>query len=627
MAHQLAAILVADVVGYARLMGTDETGTLDHLKRSRRDVIDPSVRANGGRIVKSTGDGILAEFPSTIAAVESAIEIQAGMARGEGQIAYRIGVNLGDVIHDAGDVFGDGVNVAARLEQLAEPGGICVSRAVFDQVRDKLALEHEYMGEQQVKNIARPLKVYRIRAAAGYAPARRGRARSRPGPAVLGGIAAVLAIVAVTGIASFWPSAPPSPAAPTPVPPRTPVAATEAPRLSLAVLPFVNLSNDPEHEGFVDGITDDLITDLARIAGASVTSRSTAFTFKDRQVDVRQVAEELGVRYVLEGSVRRIGSQMRVTAQLVDASGGGPIWADRLDLAAIEIDRLQDEVTGRIARALNLELIAAESRRKPSGDLAAIDLAMRGWTTLWNRPQTRETNVEGKDYLLRALQIDPENAQAWAALSYAYTRDAQFGWVPSRTEALKLAIEAGEKAARLAPRDADAWYALGYARRSAGEVEQALHILEHSVALNPNHTPALAGYGYTLILVGRPAQSIDWFERALRLSPLDPLRAVWFYQMALAHLLMGRDKVAHEWTGKAIAANPRFPGTYWVRAAALAGLGQEAEARAAVAEYRRIAPNGSVAWIASTVAGDAVFEAQRKPVLDRLVALGLPQDQ
>jgi adenylate cyclase len=624
MAHQLAAILVADVVGYARLMGADETGTLDRLKQSRRDVIDPSVRANGGRIVKSTGDGILAEFPSAISAVASAIEIQAGMARGEGQIAYRIGVNLGDVIHDAGDVFGDGVNVAARLEQLAEPGGICVSRAVFDQVRDKLALEHEYLGEQHVKNIARPLKVYRIRAAAGYAPAQQRRKSFRPSPTVLGGIAAAAAIVAIAGIAAFWRSAAPDPS---PVRPRPPVAATEAPRLSLVVLPFVNLSSDPDHEGFVDGITDDLITDLSRIAGALVTSRSTSFTFKDKQVDVRHVAEELGVRYVLEGSVRRIGDQMRVTAQLVDASGGGPIWADRLDLAALEIDRLQDEVTGRIARALNLELIAAESRRKPSGDLAAIDLTMRGWTTLWNRPQTRETNVEGKDYLLRALQIDPENAQALAALCYAHTRDAQFGWVPSRTEALRLAIEAGEKATKLAPRDADAWYALGYARRSAGEVEQALHILEHSVALNPNHTPALAGYGYTLILVGQPAKSIAWFERALRLSPLDPLRAVWFYQMALAHLVMGNDKVAHEWTGKAVAANPRFPGTYWVRAAALAGIGQEAEARAAIAEYRRISANGSVAWIASTVAGNATFEAQRRPALDRLLALGLPQEK
>ncbi|MBL8706403.1 MAG: hypothetical protein JNM30_16245 [Rhodospirillales bacterium] len=626
--HRLAAILVADVSGYSRLMGADETGTLDHLKRSRRDVVDPAVRVNGGRIVKSTGDGILAEFPSAIAAVASAIDIQAGMAKLGGPIAYRIGVNLGDVIHDGGDVFGDGVNVAARLEQLAEPGGVCVSRAVFDQVRDKLALEHDYLGEQQVKNIARPLKVYRIRAADGYSPARRRAGGPRARQAALAVVGLGLAVLAIAGAASFWPSGRPNPP-PASVADATPASTAgqgslEAPPLSIAVLPFANLSNDQNYDWFVDGISDDLITDLSRIAGSFVTSRSSSFAFKNRKVDTRQVAEELGVRYVLEGSVRRIGDQMRVTAQLVEASSGAQIWADRLDLAAIEIERLQDEVTGRIARALNLELIAAESRRKSGGGLEAIDLAMRGWTTLWYRPQTSETNAEAKSYLLRAVELAPENAQAWAALCYAHTRDAQFGWTPSRDEALRRAIEAGEKAIKLAPRDADAWYVLGYARRSAGDVEQALHLIEHSVALNPNQAAALAGYGHTLTAVGQATKSLSWFERALRLSPLDPLRAVWFYQVALVHLVLGDDNAALDWAGKALAANPRFPSTFWVRASALAGLGRTEEARAAIAEYRRLLPRGSVAWIASTVPGNATFEAQRAPLLNRLRPLGLP---
>jgi TolB-like protein/class 3 adenylate cyclase len=316
--RRLAAILAAGVAGYSRLMGMDEEGTFDRLKAHRRELVDPKIKEHHGRIVKTTGDGLLVEFPSVVDAVRCAAEIQRAMADREtdspedGRIKFRVGINLGDIIADGDDIFGDGVNVAARLEALAEPGGICISRVVRDQIRDKLSYAFEDMGEQRVKNIARPVRAYALSARA---------------------VAALPAVTAPARPRSRRQSA---------------IPRRDAPRLSIVVLPFANLSNDPEQEYFADGITDDLTTDLSRISGSFVIARNTAFTFKDKPVDVKGVGRELGVRYVLEGSMRRTGDQVRVNVQLIDAESGAHVWADRFDTDRANLTQAQDEITGRL---------------------------------------------------------------------------------------------------------------------------------------------------------------------------------------------------------------------------------------------------------------------------------------
>jgi TolB-like protein/class 3 adenylate cyclase len=334
--RRLAAILAADVAGYSRLMGADEEGTHGRLTAHIRELVEPKIKEHRGRTVKNTGDGLLAEFPSVVDAVRCAVEVQREMAERNAatpvdqRIEFRIGVNLGDVIVEEHDIFGDGVNVAARLEGLAEPGGICISRMVRDNVRDKLDYTFEDLGEQQVKNIARPVRVFALRRKA----------------------AAVLpALSAPASTSSFSP---------------------RAPRLSIVVLPFTNLSNDPEQQYFADGITEDLTTDLSRIAGMFVISRNTAFTYRNKPIDTKQISRELGVRYVLEGSVRRSGNQVRVSAQLIDAQTDAHLWADRFDRDTNDLFVLQSEITGRLANALGVELIAAETRRACSAGLSTL---------------------------------------------------------------------------------------------------------------------------------------------------------------------------------------------------------------------------------------------------------------
>jgi adenylate cyclase len=340
--RRLAAILAADVAGYSRLMGADEEGTHERLKAHRRELVDPKINEHSGRIVKTTGDGMLAEFASVVDAVRCAAELQRAMIDREAgmpedrRIRFRIGINLGDVIVEDDDIFGDGVNVAARLEALAEPGGLCISRVVRDQVRDKLAYPFEDLGEQSVKNIARPVRVYALRPEA---------------------------------VANL-----PAPTAPSAPPISQPAV---APRLSIVVLPFADLSNNPEQQYFADGITEDLTTDLSRIPDMLVISRNTAFTYRGKRVDTKQIGRELGVRYVLEGSVRRSGNQVRVSVQLIDAETDAHLWAERFDRDTLDLFALQDEVTSRIAVALNLELIGAEATR-PTEHRDALDYILRG---------------------------------------------------------------------------------------------------------------------------------------------------------------------------------------------------------------------------------------------------------
>ena len=382
--RRLAAILALDVAGYSRLMGVDEEDTHERLKAHLGQLVDPKIKEHRGRIVKNTGDGLLAEFASIVDAVRCAAEVQRGMIDRESQVTdkrriwFRIGVNLGDVIVEEHDIFGDGVNIAARLESLAEPGGICISRTVRDHIRDKLPYAFEDTGEQNVKNIARPVRVYAL------------------GPEV----------IAALPTASVQPTTSNSP----------PLV---APRLSIVVLPFANLSNDPDQQYFADGITEDVTTDLSRLAGMMVISRNTAFTYQNKRIDTKQIGRELGVRYMLEGSVRRSGDQIRINAQLIDAETDKHLWADRFSSDASDLLALQDEITSRIAIALSLELVAAEAAR-PAEHPDALDYILQGRAAVSN-PRSRGKYAEAISLFERALTLDPESvaARSWLAITLA----------------------------------------------------------------------------------------------------------------------------------------------------------------------------------------------------------------
>lgn len=618
--RRLAAILCADVVGYSRLMGADEDGTLARLKALRREVVDPSIREHAGRIVKTTGDGLLAEFASAVAAVRCAVEVQAEVARRGGPIALRIGVNLGDVIREKGDVFGDGVNVASRLEELCPPGEVCVAGSVFDQVRDRLNLEQRDLGEQQVKNIARPVRAWAVRVGASYAPAGRPPAR-RAATAVRATVLASLAVVVAGLIAAWQPWRQP----PTPAPP---VAA--APSLSVAVLPFANLSGAAEDEALVDGMTEDLITDLSRISGAFVIARNTSFTYKGKSVDVRQVAQELGVRHVLEGSVRRVGDGLRINAQLIDAETGAHAWTDRFDVPRTDAYKAQDEVVGRIARSLNMELKEAVSRRAARGrpeDLEAADLATHAWAILFNKPQTPETNEEARPVLERAVALDPRSAEAWTGLSYVHVRAALYGWSASRDDSLRLALAAGERAVALDPRSADAHYVLGFSAHVDNQTERAASLFQRCVELNPNYAPAYFWLGWVEIFEGRPRNAPALVQRAFALSPRDGLSAVWRSALATAYVLIGEDEAAVREARRGIAENPRHPSNYMVLASALAHKGDMDEARAALKRSIELRPqHDSLAGVLKHARPSPEVYAQRfARYLDGLRKAGLPE--
>src|SRR5437870_6311412 len=407
--RRLAAIFAADVAGYSRLMGEDEEGTHERLKAHLRDLVDPKIKEHRGRIVKNTGDGMLAEFSSVVEAVRCAAEVQRGMAERNAEtpedkrITFRVGINLGDVIAEPNDIYGDGVNVAARLEGLAEPGGICVSRVVRDQVRDKLDFAFEDMGEQQVKNIARPVRVYRI----------------------------PLADMARTK-------------APLPLPDKP----------SIAVLPFTNMSGDPEQEYFADGMVEEIITALSRIHWLFVIARNSSFTYKGQAVDVKQVGRELGVRYVLEGSVRKAGGRVRITAQLIDALGGAHLWADRFDGSLEDVFDLQDKVASSVAGVIEPALQAAEMRRsaaRPTTDLTAYDLYLRALASFF--PITKERIFAALGLLEQAIATDRDYGPAlsWAAL--CHVRLVREGWAEEPETSRRKASDLARQALQVAEND------------------------------------------------------------------------------------------------------------------------------------------------------------------------------
>jgi adenylate cyclase len=554
--RRLTAILAADVAGYSRLMGAAEEETHERLQAHLRELVNPKIAEHRGRIVKNTGDGMLVEFPSVVDAVRCAVEIQRGMIDREPEVSpdqrikFRIGVNLGDVIVEEHDIFGDGVNVAARLEALAEPGGICVSRVVRDQVRYKLPYPLEDMGEQSVKNIARPVRVYALRPEA---------------------------------VADL-----PAPIAPPPVTSISPSAV--APRLSIVVLPFTNLSDDREQQYFADGITEDLTTDLSRLANMFVISRNTAFTYRNKPVDTKQIGRELGVRYVLEGSVRRSGNLVRVNAQLIDAATNAHLWAERFDRDTGDLFALQNEITGQIAFALNLELIGAEAARS-TDSRDALDYILRA-RTAYAKPHSRDSHAEAISLYERALALDPGSVEAQSQLATALADRVNTGTTDAPAADIARAEELIGRALAVSPFDALAHFAKGVVLRVRGRPEEAIPEFEMVLTSNRNETRALFHLGWCKLMTGSIDEVIPLAEQVIHLSPRDPYIANRYARIGLVHLLQSHLSDAILWLEKARNANRALSSVHASLASAY-GLTSEIERAAAeLAEARGLSDDG-----------------------------------
>jgi adenylate cyclase len=558
MERRLSAILAADVVGYSRLMETDEAGTLIALKTHRRELIDPKITEHGGRVVKLMGDRVLVEFASAVAAVACASAIQQGMqARNaevpeDRRIEFRIGINLGDVVVEGDDIYGDGVNIAARLEGLADPGGICISTNVQEQLTGKMDIAFEDGGEQTVKNIARPIGVWRWPAGA--------TGQARPGPALPG-------------------------------------------KPSIAVVPFVNLSGDPEQEFFADGMAEDIITGLSRYRWFFVIARTSSFTYKGRAVDVKQISRELGVRYVVEGSVRKAGNRVRVSAQLIDARGGHHIWAERYDRDLDDIFALQDAITETIVAAIEPEIGVVERERagrKPPNNLDAWDSYQHGLSH-FHDDLTEDGRAEAKRWLHRACELDPDFAAAYADLAWMYTIDATLGLTDDPEAGLEAAAQAAEKAVALDAKDPGARVALGRVHILRNAYDRAIAEMEAALELNASFDRAYYGLGMALLYGGRPEDSIPRFEHAIRLSPRSPRSWTYPQLLACAYFNLGRYEDAVAWSEKAVQ-KPNAPYMPFVHAAAaLAHLGRIDEARAMLVEVKKRKPDFSTDTVRRTI--------------------------
>jgi adenylate cyclase len=660
MGRRLAAILVSDIVGYSRLMGADEAGTIRRLKALRREVTDPAIRAAQGRIVKTMGDGLLVEFPSPLRAVACAVRIQRAMAEREPDLPeerrfrLRFGINVGDVVAQPdGDLFGDGVNVAARLEPLAEPGGLCVSRSVHDQVRDRLPYRFEDRGKLDLKNIARPVGVFALSAAAVQAlvppdeededvdeapgvsvvtgagqsgdpalPVRRGR-RVRLIGAVL--LAAVMAGSAGALAWSLWPNrtlkADATLAVQNGLPPKP------LPPLSLVVLPFANLSTDPEQDFFADGLTEDLTTDLSHLAGSFVIARNTAFTYKGKAVDVRQVGRDLGVRYVLEGSVRRSDNDIVLNAQLISTETGAHVWADRFQGERSRLGKLQTEFVAHLARSLDVQLTEAESLRSLRERRAnpdAADLALRGWAIL-NRPRSLANNSEAADLFKAALALDPGNPRALIGLARTYIIRLGMSWSTDKAQDIREADTLVTRYQAAYPDDALGFVTKGDVQRASRQFEAALSMYEAAIAKDRNYAMAYALRGHISTLTGHAPAAIDSELEAIRLSPKDPLLNVWYYFVCHAYTHQRRWEEAIPWCKKSVAMAP-----YWLSyidlAAGYAWLGKSSEAAAAVAEILKLMPGYTVQrWANEGWSDNPTFLEEYQFIVQGLRKAGLPE--
>ena len=563
MERRLAAILAADVVGYSRLMEADEEATARTLS-TYREIIEGLVASHHGRVFGSAGDSVIAEFASPVEAVRCAVDIQRELGTHnvdlpeDRRMRLRIGVNLGDVMVEGDNLLGDGVNIAARLETLADPGGISLSRSVFDQVKKQLDMGYEYLGEHEVKNIAEPVHVYRVLTAPEAAGKVIGETKRATQPwkwAAVG--AAVVVLIGVAGAVTWL-----RPWEPTVEPASVERMAFPLPdKPSIAVLPFTNMSGDPSQEYFADGMTEDLITDLSKISGLFVIARNSSFSYKDRQVKVRQVAEELGVRYVLEGSVRRVEDQIRVNAQLVDATTGGHLWADRYDDHVDNVFLLQDRITKKIFAALALKLSAGEEEklgRKETSSIEAYDAFLKGWE--FYRRWTPDDFQEALPYFQKAIELDPQYGRAYAAIASIYTESYQNAWdwshvVGVSAEAMpglagKYLKEALKYPTPLAHQVASKWYViLLFSDESIAEATRA-------IALDPNDSVGYAAMATALIYSGKPGEAIDFVNKAIRFDPHNTAR--YLFTLGMAYFGMEQFQQAVSVFERAFKLNPEL---------------------------------------------------------------------
>jgi adenylate cyclase len=622
MERKLAAIFSTDVAGYSRLMGDDEEGTIRTLT-AYRALISSLIHQYRGRVVDAPGDNLLAEFASVVDAVRCAVEIQHVLKEKNAELSvhrqmqFRIGINLGDVIVEGERLYGDGVNIAARLESLAIPGGICISGTVYDQVENKLTLNYDYQGEQTVKNIAKPVRVYRLQVEESESPqvakpkARRaGIARRNGTTMAVAGLLLLAGTVVAVRFLSFSPldthylelvteeAQPPW----LPLPDKP----------SIVVLPFVNMSEDPKQDYFSDGLTEDLTFDLSKISSLFVIARNSAFTYKGKAVKVQDVGREMGVRYVLEGSVRKADNQVRITAQLIDATTGGHLWSERYDRPLQDIFALQDDVVGKIVTTLKLQLTVQEQGilvRKATDNLEAYDYYLRG--VEYYNSVTKETNAQARQMFEKALELDPQYAEAYAFLGWTYLREWTLQWSLD-PQALEQALALAQRAIAVDDSLAQAHATLGAVYLWKKQYDPAIAEEERAIALDANFADAYRWLGFILDFAGRPEEAIGLVEKAMRLNPHYP--PFYLYFLGEAYRSTGRYEEAIAAFKRALTRNPDLLPAHLNLAVVYSELGREEEARAEAAEVLRINPKYSLEVLRQR------FPYKDPAVVERMVA-------
>jgi TolB-like protein/class 3 adenylate cyclase len=585
--RRLSAIFAADVAGYSRLMHHNEEATHARLTELLADDVEPAIADHGGRIVKTTGDGLLAEFPSAVEAVRAAIRLQSRITEltvdevEDKRIAFRVGINIGDVIVEAHDIFGDGVNIAARLESIAEPGGVYISSSAYDQVLGKVEADFIDLGEQNLKNIARPVRAYAVVwERTGSATKSAGSTSSR----------------------------------------------TSTPRLSIVVLPFANIGGDPEQDYFVDGVTESLTTDLSRISGSFVIARNTAFSYKGKPIDVRQIGRELKVRYALEGSVQRAGGRFRVNVQLIDAETGNHLWAERFDKPVADLFDVQDEIVSRLANTLTSQLVEVEAQRaerSPHPD--AIDLYFQGWAFA-NKGITPEYMTKARSFFERALALDPENIEALIGVASIDLGMAANYLIDDGVARLAVAETALTRALSLAPQHARAHMFMGVVRIYTNRAAQGIAQCEQALMLDRNLASAHGFIGLGKHFLGRGEETEAHIQEAFRLSPRDLTAYWWMVFVAGAKLQLNADSEAVTWLRRSIEANPNWPLSHFLLAAALTLLGSLDEARAAARAGLALDPSFTLRrFFSLRTSHNPTFLASAMRVAGGMLMAGVPE--
>ena len=587
--RKLAAILVSDVVGYSRLAGADEDRILARLRALRSDLIDPTIAVHHGRVVKRTGDGSIVEFRSVVDAVNCAIEVQRAMVERNAGVApdkrieFRLGIHLGDVVEESdGDLMGDGVNIAARMESVAEPGAICLSEDAYRQVKSRLDLPVTDLGPTQLKNIAEPIRVYSLEIGA--------RTHAKPTPT-----------------RTLEKSAPP--------------------RLSIVVLPFANIGSDPEQEYFVDGVTESLTTDLSRISGAFVIGRSTAFSYRGKSPDLRQIGRELNVRYVLEGSVQRAGNRMRVNVQLIEAETGAHLWAERFDKPVADLFDMQDEIVSRLANRLGQELARAEAgRAERAANPDSMDHYFLG-IAFFNKGQTAEFLNKARSHFDRALDLDADNVDALMGRARVDVTSVANWLSEDRVKRLRSAEADLGKALRLRPENPNARALSGMARMYGNRAVQGIAECERALAIDRNLAAAHGWIGLGKYFAGRSEDIEAHVLEALRVSPRDTLAGLWMFLAGVAKFALGRDEEAVAWLNRSIELSPNLPVAHFYLAAALAHLGRIEDGREVARAGLELNPNLTIARLRSMAFSDnPAYLAGRERLYEGMRLVGAPEE-